>query len=95
MNLVTINQNNNTLSMTSLQIAEMLGKRHDTVRTSIERLIDKGIIIQPSMTDVQILDTMGRSRNAQVYVFEDEQGQEDSITVVAQLSPEFTKAINN
>ena len=90
MNLVTINQNNNTLKMTSLQIAEMLGKRHDTVRTSIERLIDKGIIIQPSMTDVQILDTMGRSRNAQVYVFEDEQGERDSIVVVARLSPEFT-----
>ena len=40
--------------------------------------------------DEQSIDTMGRSRSTQVYVFSGEQGKRDSIIVVAQLCPELT-----
>ena len=86
MNLVTNNQNN-TLKMTSLQIAEMLGNRHADVKRSIERLIDKGIISQAPLANGE------KSANGvvtQVYEFEGEQGKRDSIIAIAQLSPQHT-----
>lgn len=73
------------MSMTSLEIADLVESRHDNVRVAIQRLADKGVIALPAM---QEKPTAGRP--AQVYVFSGEQGKRDSIIVVAQLSPEFT-----
>lgn len=87
MNTVTINQNNNTLKMTSLQIAEMLGSEHRSVKRSIERLIDKGIIAQSSLVNGI------KSANGVVtqhYEFVGEAGKRDSIIAIAQLSPQHT-----
>lgn len=86
MNLVTNNQNNNTLKMTSLQIAELTNKRHDNVRTIIRDLVNTGIIRLPEIEEVK----NHLHQTVTHYVFEGEQGERDSIVVVARLSPEFT-----
>ncbi|AFU62254.1 anti-repressor Ant [Acinetobacter phage phiAC-1] len=80
----------NVKTMTSLEIAELVQSRHDKVKQSIERLVERGVIIQPPMGNEQSNDAMGRLRSTQVYVFSGDQGKRDSIVVVAQLSPEFT-----
>ena len=74
-------------SMNSLEISELVQKRHDNVKRTIENLVTSGVISQP-----QIEDGM-KSANGivpQVYKFSGEKGKRDSIIVVAQLCPEFT-----
>ena len=87
MNILT---QSNQQSMTSLQIANLVGTRHSLVKQSIERLAVRGIIVQSPLVIEQSKDSLGRNRDTQVYVFAGEQGKRDSIIVVAQLSPEFT-----
>ncbi|HGU6893340.1 TPA: Rha family transcriptional regulator [Escherichia coli] len=72
-------------SMTSIEIAELVGKRPDNVKRTIEHLAERGVISFP-----QIEEKPTAGRPASYYVFEGEQGKRDSIIVVAQLSPEFT-----
>lgn len=80
-------------TMTSREIADLVGSRHDDVKRSIERLATRGVIVQPPMADEPGFDSMGRPRTTEVYRFTGEQGKRDSIVVVAQLSPEFTAAL--
>ncbi|OOF37955.1 DNA-binding protein [Rodentibacter rarus] len=82
--LITLN--NETLTMSSREIAELVESRHDKVKQSIERLVDKGIIVQPPMGDVQFQDSLGRPRSEKVYLLI----KRDTYIVVAQLCPEFT-----
>ncbi|WP_214240884.1 phage antirepressor KilAC domain-containing protein [Raoultella ornithinolytica] len=73
--------------MSSLDIAGLVGSRHDSVKRAIERLAAAGAISQPPMVDGE------KSANGvvtKVCIFEGEKGKRDSIVVVAQLSPEFT-----
>ncbi|MCK4097541.1 DNA-binding protein, partial [Acinetobacter radioresistens] len=82
--------NHNQNSMTSLEIAELVQSRHDKVKQSIERLAERGVIAQPPMVDGI------KSANGvipKLFLFSGEQGKLDSITVVAQLCPEFTAAL--
>jgi phage antirepressor YoqD-like protein len=72
-------------SMTSGEIADLVGARHDSVRRTIERLADKAVITLPPLVEKP---TDGRPRLE--YVFSGESGKRDSYIVVAQLSPEFT-----
>ncbi|EEQ2161111.1 Rha family transcriptional regulator [Salmonella enterica subsp. enterica serovar Montevideo] len=72
-------------TMTSIEIAELVGKRPDNVKRTIEHLAERGVISFP-----QIEEKPTAGRPASYYVFEGEQGKRDSIIVVAQLSPEFT-----
>ncbi|MBF7691560.1 phage antirepressor KilAC domain-containing protein [Acinetobacter pollinis] len=92
MNMIT-QFNHNQKSMTSPEISDLLQSRHDVVKKSIDRLVERNVIVQPPMVDEQFKDSMGRIRTTQVYVFTGEQGKLDSITVVAQLCPEFTAAL--
>ncbi|WP_443092489.1 phage antirepressor KilAC domain-containing protein [Basfia succiniciproducens] len=78
--------NNETLTMSSREIAELVEKRHDNVKRTIETLINQGVIIQPQIEDVQIKDTLGRARSEKVYLLI----KRDTYIVVAQLCPEFT-----
>ncbi|MEN7460408.1 phage antirepressor KilAC domain-containing protein [Pantoea dispersa] len=71
--------------ITSIEIAELVGKRHDNVKRTIESLAERGTITFPQSEEKP---TVGRP--VLLYVFEGEQGKRDSIVVVAQLSPEFT-----
>ncbi len=85
MNLVT----STSLTMSSQEIAELVGSRHDNVRTTIQRLAARGVIQLPAMQEVQNHLRQGVA----TYVFSGEKGKRDSLVVVAQLSPEFTGAI--
>lgn len=74
-------------SMTSKEIAELVGAREDNVKRTIERLANSGVISQPPTEDGI------KSANGVIpkhYVFSGEKGKRDSIIVVAQLYPEFT-----
>ncbi|WP_175875191.1 phage antirepressor KilAC domain-containing protein [Burkholderia sp. BCC0097] len=74
-----------TVTMSSREIADLVGSRHDNVRVAIERLTERGVIALPAMQEKAT-----RGRPSVEYVFRGEQGKRDSIVVVAQLSPEFT-----
>ncbi|MBU9526159.1 phage antirepressor KilAC domain-containing protein [Burkholderia multivorans] len=78
------------VTMNSVQIAELVEARHDSVKRAIERLAEKSVIALPPMVDMQIEGGNNRTYTTQVHVFRGEQGKRDSIIVVAQLSPEFT-----
>lgn len=72
--------------MSSQEIADLVGSRHDDVKRSIDRLVTRGVISQPPMADGQ------KSGNG-VVVQEYRVCKRDSFVVVAQLSPEFTAAL--
>lgn len=90
-------QSNKQVSMTSLQIAELVNSRHDKVKQSIERLAastdkKKAVIALPPM-GVVVNTANNRTYETEVYIFSGEQGKRDTYIVVAQLSPEFTAAL--
>lgn len=96
MNMMT-QFNHNQQSMTSLDISELCQKRHDSVKRTIEILSAKtekreAVIARPHSVVVQ-KEANNRIYDVEVYVFTGEQGKLDSITVVAQLCPEFTAAL--
>ncbi|HAW2689320.1 TPA: DNA-binding protein [Escherichia coli] len=76
-------------SMTSIEIAELVGSRPDNVKISIERLAKSGVIQLPALQVFEKINNLGLRRSVEAYVFEGEQGKRDSIIVVAQLSPEL------
>lgn len=75
------------IKMDHLEIANLVHKRPDNVKRTIESLIDTGVISHP-----QIEDGIKSANGVipKIYVFSGEQGKRDSIIVVAQLCPEFT-----
>jgi len=87
--LQLVTQPGTASSMTSLEIAGLVEKRHDNVRRTIETLANQGIISLPQIEEVKI-QRERRQETATAYRFTGEQGKRDSIVVVAQLSPEFT-----
>lgn len=78
------------VSMTSIEIADLVNSRHDSVKRTIERLAKSGAIQLPPSVKVKDNQSVSPNSKTVVYVFEGEQGQRDSIVVVAQLCPEFT-----
>jgi len=76
----------NALAMSSQEIADLVGSRHDKVKQSIERLVERCVISQPPMGD-------GPKAGNGVVVREYLVNKRDSFVVVAQLSPEFTAAL--
>lgn len=84
MNLITQNK----MTMSSLDISELLGSRHDSVKRTIETLASKGVIEFPQSVEIKTA-----TKPTVAFVFSGEQGKRDSIVVVAQLSPEFTAAL--
>ncbi|QIB36551.1 Rha family transcriptional regulator [Ancylobacter pratisalsi] len=77
------------LTMSSREIAELLGNRHDNVKRTIDTLAERGIIGRPQFEDRPFTDAQGKSRSEKVYLV----GKRDSYVIVAQLSPEFTAAL--
>lgn len=74
---------NPTPTMSSREIAELVESRHDSVKRTIERLIDRGTISEPPLVDGP---KSANGVTTQEYLL----GKRDSYVVVAQLSPEFT-----
>lgn len=84
-NLIVAN-GNEPLTMSSLEIADLVQKRHDDVKRSIKRLADRGTIELPPMAEHQIETSHGRKHTSAVFLLQ----KRDCYIVVAQLSPEFT-----
>ena len=77
-------------TMSSLDIAELVGSRHGNVLRAIRNMMASGVIRETQNEFVERINNLGKVVKDPVYVFEGEQGKRDSIVVVAQLSPEFT-----
>lgn len=75
-------KNSSVLTMSSREIADLVESRHDSVKRTIERLQDKGLIQLTPMVEV-------KNHLGQV-VAEYQLIKRDTYVVVAQLSPEFT-----
>lgn len=75
MNVIT---NNQTLSVSSSEIAEMVEKRHDNEKRTIETHVSRNIIASPQFEEKP---TTGRTSTD--YIFEGEKGKRDSTVVVA------------
>lgn len=82
-NLIQISNQN--LTMSSREIAQLVEKRHDNVKRTIDALVNSDVISFP-----QIEEKPTAGRPVTEYIFSGEQGKRDSIIVVAQLCPEFT-----
>jgi len=80
--LLPINGQNTSLTMSSREIAELVESRHDSVKRTIERLQEKGLIQLTPMVEVK--NHLGQ------IVAEYQLIKRDTYVVVAQLSPEFT-----
>lgn len=76
------------VTMSSLAIAELTGKRHDNVKRTIASL-EKAGVVHPQIEDEDSEDAVGRVRTIRVY----QVSKRDSFVIVAQLSPEFTAAL--
>jgi len=84
--MLPILQNQSAPTMTSLEIAELVKSRHDSVKRTIERLYESGAISKPPLV------AGDKSANGVIPQFY-KIGKRDSYVIVAQLSPEFTAAL--
>ena len=86
----SIAQNKIASTMNSVEIAELVGSRHDNVKRAIERLAKSEVIQLPPLERVENKQSLSQNKFADAYIFSGEKGKRDSIIVVAQLCPEFT-----
>jgi len=70
--------------MGSRAIADLVRSRHDSVKRTIERLAERGVIALPPLVEVS------SAGPGPAVVAEYRIGKRDSYVIVAQLSPEFT-----
>ena len=70
------------LTMSSREIADLVEKRHDNVKRTVETLANQGVIQLPQIEEVK--NHLGQTVQEYRLV------KRDSYVVVAQLSPEFT-----
>jgi len=77
--------NSDGLTMSSREIADLTGSRHDAVRISAERLAADGILTSP----LKRFNFEHRGNTYHAYRF----NKRDSLVLVARLSPEFTAAV--
>ncbi|USW94982.1 Rha family transcriptional regulator [Pseudomonas proteolytica] len=78
-------QGGDAVTMSSQEIAELVGKRHDNVKRTIETLVERKTIQLPQIEEVK--NHLGQT------VEQYQVCKRDSFVVVAQLSPEFTAAL--
>lgn len=75
-------ENSSTLTMSSREVAELVEARHDSVKRTIERLQEKGLIQLTPLVEVK--NHLGQMVSEYRLI------KRDTYIVVAQLSPEFT-----
>ncbi|ONH52787.1 Phage regulatory protein Rha (Phage_pRha) [Pseudomonas cedrina] len=78
-------QGGDAVTMSSQEIAELVGKRHDNVKRTIETLVERKTIQLPQIEEVK--NHLGQT------VEQYQVCKRDSFVLVAQLSPEFTAAL--
>ncbi|HFI6566191.1 TPA: hypothetical protein ACGRW3_003452 [Escherichia coli] len=66
--------NGNAIKMTSIEIAELVGKRHDNVKRTIETLAKNGVIRLPQIEVSERINNLVFNVQYEHYVFEGEQG---------------------
>lgn len=76
------------LTMSSVEIAELTGKRHDNVMRKAKELAEKGIITAPQTEDMFTIGNGAKNKRA-IYRL----NKTESLNLVANLSPEFTARI--
>ena len=72
-----------TMRMTSREIADMVEKRHDNVKRTIETLVEQSVIQLPQIEEVENNQSLSPNSRSKAYLFQGEQGKRDSIVVVA------------
>lgn len=77
-------------SINHIEIAQIVDTEPRNVKLSIERLASKSVIQLPPLAKVENKQSLSPNRFSDAYVFSGDQGKLDSITVVAQLCPQFT-----
>lgn len=73
-----------TLTMSSREIADLVEKRHDNVKRTVDTLAERGVIEFPQIEEIPTA-----TKPTKVYHL----GKRDTLVVVAQLSPEFTARV--
>jgi phage antirepressor YoqD-like protein len=76
--------NGGNITMSSREIAELVEKRHDNVKRTIDSLSSKGVIEFPQIEEIPTA-----TKPTAVYHLK----KRDTFVVVAQLSPEFTARV--
>ncbi|ENP5772975.1 hypothetical protein ACDX63_003611 [Salmonella enterica] len=84
---------NTVARMTLREISEMISVRFDNLEVSMKRLAEKGVIRLPAMQNLEKINNLGFTITVKDYVFEGEQGRLDSIVLIAQNVPEFTRKL--
>ena len=77
--------NSKVLTMSSREIAVVVNSRHDSVKRTMERLCDKGVISITPLVEPQ----EGGGKPLTIYLV----NKRNSYIVVAQISPEFTAVL--
>ncbi|AYW89744.1 DNA-binding protein [Yersinia pseudotuberculosis] len=90
MNTLALANSTKQIAMTHKEIADLVNKRPDNVKRTIETLAESGVIQLPQIEVCGRINGLGKEQKESVYLFKGEQGRRDSIVVVAQLCPEFT-----
>lgn len=61
--------NVNAIKMTSVEIAELVGSRHDKVKQSVERLVNRGVIQLPPLGKVENKQSLSQNKFTNAYIF--------------------------
>jgi len=77
------------ISLTSLDIAEMMECEHDDVMRVIRTLTSSGLIRSPQIREAEKTNDFWWGHDINLYVFFGEIGKRDSVVLTAHLSPEF------
>lgn len=86
LNLSTTNQ---PLTMSSQEMADLTGVRHDNVMRTIEGLLEKGLLRFTQIEEIEQINNLGYKRKVKCY----KSDKRDSLVIVARLSPDFTAKV--
>ncbi|EEU2139832.1 hypothetical protein E3M25_003408 [Escherichia coli] len=84
---------NEVAKMTLREIADLIGVRFSNLETSMKRLVERQVIRKPATQNFEKINNLGFAVTVKDYVFEGEQGRLDSIVLIAQNVPEFTRQL--
>lgn len=84
---------NEVAKMTLREIADLIGVRFSNLEVSMNRLVERQVIRKPATQNFEKINNLGFAVTVKDYVFEGEQGRLDSIVLIAQNVPEFTRQL--
>ncbi len=73
------------LTMSSREVADLTQSRHDKVKQSIERLVERGAITLPPLGEASFKDSLGKTQRTTEYRL----NHRDTMVVVARINPQF------